>query len=210
MWTARSDRAIAEFKEAIKLNPSFAAAHAVLGSCSIAAVNLRRRWRASKGVSGSARAIRACSSGSADLAAAHYQLAHYSQAIEIGRRSWTLNRNYITGLTYVVAGLAQLGQIDEARVALAALKELDPKLAAVRMTLNACTRIDPESIISSKACVKPGSSSRRDFAWFPRPSGTIANVNIISGAGRCVRLAQATAPIRLTGALVLGRHVVRA
>ena len=41
----------------------------------------------------------------------------------IGRRSWTLNRNYITGLTYVIAGLAQLGQIDEARATLANLKD---------------------------------------------------------------------------------------
>jgi adenylate cyclase len=55
------------------------------------------------------------------LAAAHYQLRHYSQAVEIGRRSWTLNNSYITGLTYVVAGLAQLGRIEEARAALADL-----------------------------------------------------------------------------------------
>jgi adenylate cyclase len=69
------------------------------------------------------------------LAAAHYQLRQYSEAVEIGRRSWTLNRNYITGLTYVVAGLAQLGRIEEARTALGDLKERDPKLAALRATL---------------------------------------------------------------------------
>jgi hypothetical protein len=38
-------------------------------------------------------------------------------------------------LTYVVAGLAQLGQIKGARVALADLQELDPKLAALRTTV---------------------------------------------------------------------------
>src|SRR2546430_17199380 len=43
----------------------------------------------------------------AGLAATHYQLRHYSQAIEIGRRSWALNRNYITGLTYVVAEIGR-------------------------------------------------------------------------------------------------------
>jgi len=69
------------------------------------------------------------------LAAAHYQLRHYSQAVEIGRRSWALNRHYITGLTYVVAGLAQLGKVVEAHAALADLKERDPKLTALRTTV---------------------------------------------------------------------------
>ena len=58
------------------------------------------------------------------LACAHYQLRHYEQAVEIGRRSWTLNRNWPTGLTYVIAGLAQLGRIEEAQTALSIYKEL--------------------------------------------------------------------------------------
>jgi len=69
------------------------------------------------------------------LAAAHYQLRHYTEAVETGRRSWTINRSYITGLTCVVAGLAQLGKIEDARAALANLQELDPKLAALRATV---------------------------------------------------------------------------
>ena len=69
------------------------------------------------------------------LAAAHYQLRDYSQAVEIARRSFALNRNYITGLTYVVAGPAQLGNVEEARTALAELRALDPKFAAARTTL---------------------------------------------------------------------------
>jgi tetratricopeptide (TPR) repeat protein len=69
------------------------------------------------------------------LAAAHYQLRHYAQSVEIGRRSWALNRNWPIGLTYVVAGLAQLGQIDKARAALADLKGLDPNLSLVRATV---------------------------------------------------------------------------
>jgi adenylate cyclase len=135
MWTGRSDRAAAEFAEAIKLNPSFAAAHAVLGAV------LNFRGQSEEGVASVETGIRLSPSDPrlfiwlSGLAAAHYQLRHYSQAVEIGRRSWTVNRNYITGLTYVVAGLAQLGKIDEACAALADLQEVDPKLAAARTTV---------------------------------------------------------------------------
>jgi adenylate cyclase len=135
MWLGRNDRAAAEFKEAIKLNPSFAAAHAVLGPV------LNFQGQSEEGVASVERGIRLSPNDPrlfiwlSGLAAARYQLRHYSEAVEIGRRSWSLNRNYITGLTYVVAGLAQLGRIDEARAALANLQQRDPKLAALRATL---------------------------------------------------------------------------
>jgi tetratricopeptide (TPR) repeat protein len=135
MWLGRSERAEAEFNEAIKLNPSFAAAHAALGRCSISKVSPRR------GSQSVEKGIRLSPSGPrlfiwlSGLAAAHYQLRQYSQAVGIGRRSWTLNRNYITGLTYVIAGLAQLGRIEEALAALTDLKERDPKLATLKATL---------------------------------------------------------------------------
>ena len=131
MWLGPNDRAAAEFKEAIKLNPSFAAAHAVLGAV------LNFQGQPEEGVASVEKGIRLSPSDPrlfiwlSGLGAAHYQLQHYSQAVEIGRRSWALNRNYITGLTYVVAGLAQLGRIEDARTALADLTELDPKLAAL-------------------------------------------------------------------------------
>jgi adenylate cyclase len=134
-WLGRNERAAAEFKEAIKLNPSFAAAHAVLGGV------LNFQGESEEGVASVETGIR-LSPGDprlfiwlSGLAAAHYQLGHYSQAVEIGRRSWTLNRNYITALTYVVAALAQLGRDEDARAALADLREFDPKLAALRATL---------------------------------------------------------------------------
>ena len=69
------------------------------------------------------------------MAAARYQKGNYAQAVEVGRRAWALNRNYFTGLTYVVAGLAQLGNEDEACAALSNLRELAPKLTAARTTL---------------------------------------------------------------------------
>jgi adenylate cyclase len=135
MWTARNDRAAAEFREAIKLNPSFAAAHAVLGAV------LNFQGRPDEGVASVETGLRLSPSDPrlfiwlSGFAAAHYQLGNYSQAVEIGRRSWALNRNYITGLTYVVAGLAQLGRVEDASAALADLTQRDPKLSALRTTL---------------------------------------------------------------------------
>ena len=131
MWTRRSERAIAAFQEAIKLNPSFAAAHVLLGQMySTPAGRKRRSTLAEKGIRLSPSDPRLFIWLPA-LAGAHYQLRHYAEAVEAGRRSWTLNRNWPDGLTYVVAGLAQLGRIDEARAALADLKKLDPNLAVV-------------------------------------------------------------------------------
>ena len=62
------------------------------------------------------------------LAEAHYQMRHYEEAVEAGRRSWSLNRNWPHGLRYVVAGLAQLGRIEEAQAALAELRLMDANL----------------------------------------------------------------------------------
>jgi adenylate cyclase len=135
MWLRRNDRAAAEFKEAIRLNPSFAAAYAVLGAV------LNFQGQSEEGVESVDKGIRLSPSDPrlfiwlSGLAAAHYQLRHYSQAVEIGRRSWTLNNSYITGLTYVVAGLAQLERVPDALAALADLKRHDPKLAALKATV---------------------------------------------------------------------------
>jgi tetratricopeptide (TPR) repeat protein len=126
MWTSRADRAIAEFQEAIKLNPSFAASQAVLGHM------LTYAGRPAETIALVEKAIRLSPNDPRlfiwlpALAAAHYQLGHHEKAVEIGRRSWSLNRNWPTGLTYVVAGLGQLGRVDEARAALITYQGLRP------------------------------------------------------------------------------------
>jgi adenylate cyclase len=135
MWTRRSDRAIAAFQEAIKLNPSFAPAYVLLGQMYLyggrpgEALDL-----AEKGIRLSPTDPR-LSIWLPALAGAHYQLLHYEQAVEIGRRSWTLNRNWPAGLRYVVAGLAELGRIEEAQAPLAELKRLNTNLAFVEGNL---------------------------------------------------------------------------
>jgi adenylate cyclase len=128
MWTRRSERAIAEFEEAISLNPSFAASHVLLGQMYLYA------GRREEAIERAEKGIRLSPSDPrlfiwlVALAGAHYQLRHYEEAVEAGRRSWTLNRNWPHGLRYVVAGLGQLGRIEEAQAALAELKLMDASL----------------------------------------------------------------------------------
>ncbi len=135
MWTRRSERGIAAFQEAIKLNPSFAAAHVLLGQmCLYSSQPEEAISLAEKGIRLSPTDPRLFIWLPA-LAGAHYQLRHYQEAIEAGRRSWTLNRHWPGGLRYVVAGLAQLGRLDEARAALVELRLLNPTLAFVEGNL---------------------------------------------------------------------------
>ena len=128
MWTRRSERGIAEFEEAISLNPSFAAAHVLLGQMYLYAGRREEAIeRAEKGIHLSPSDPRLYIWLVA-LAGANYQMRHYQEAVEAGRRSWSLNRNYPHGLRYVVAGLAQLGRIEEAQAALAELRLMDANL----------------------------------------------------------------------------------
>jgi adenylate cyclase len=134
-WTGRFDRSVAEYQETVNLNPSYAAAHVMLGS------SFTYRGQPENGIALVEKGIRLSPTDPRlfmwlpPLAAAHYQLRHYAESVEIGRRSWTLNRNWPIGLTYVVAALAQLGRVEEAQAALADLKGLDPHLSLVQATL---------------------------------------------------------------------------
>lgn len=135
MWTHRPDRAMSSFQEAINLNPSYAPAHVLLGQMHL------YRGRPEEAIALAEKGLRLSPKDGRlfmwlhALAGAHYQLRHYPQAIEAGRRSWMLNRNWPPGLRYVVAGLAQLGRIEEAKAALEELKLLDANLAVVEGNL---------------------------------------------------------------------------
>jgi adenylate cyclase len=134
-WTRRIERAIAEFEEAIRLNPSHAAAHVQLGQM------YNYTGRPEQAIALEEKGVRLSPSDPRlfmwlpALAGAHYQLGHYAEAVEYGRRSWTLSRIWPHGLRYVVAGLAQLGKMEEAKAALAELKRMDPDLTYSATTL---------------------------------------------------------------------------
>ena len=128
MWTQRIDRGIAALEEAIRLNPSFAAAHVMLGQMY---VYVGRRQEAIELAETGIRLSPAdprLDRWLPALAGAHYQMRHYAEAVEAGRRSWTLNPHWPHGLRYVVAGLAQLGRIKDAQAALTELKQMDANL----------------------------------------------------------------------------------
>jgi len=141
MWTSRLQRAAAEFRQAINLNLSYSAAYVLLGQ------TFTYQGQPEEAIPLVQKGIRLSPTDPrlfislGVLAGAHYQARQYEEAIEIGRRSWTLSRNWPVGLRYVVAGLAQLGRIEEARSALTELKRLDPDLAYVEGLL---TRLYPD------------------------------------------------------------------
>jgi len=135
MWNHRSELAMSSFREAINLNPSYAAAHVLLGQTHL------YRGRPEEAIALVEEGIRLSPKDPRlfiwlpALSGALYQQGHYAQAVEAGRRSWMLNRNWPAGLRYVVADLAKLGRIEEAKAALEALKFLNPNLAFVERNL---------------------------------------------------------------------------
>jgi adenylate cyclase len=145
MWTRRFDRAIAEFREAINLNPSFAAPHVLLGQMHL------YRGHPEEAVIFAEKGIRLDPRNPRQfmwlpaLAGARYQLRQYQEAVLIGRQAWALNPNWPGGLRYVVAGLGQLGRIGEAKAALAELQAHHRSLAHVRAILTRFYR-DPEGV----------------------------------------------------------------
>jgi adenylate cyclase len=135
MWTSRSDRAISAFRQAIDLNPSYAPAYVLLGQMYL------YRGRPEEAIALTEKGMRLSPAEPRlfiwlpALAGAHYQMRHYEEAVEAGRRSWSLNRKWPHGLRYVVAGLGQLGRIEEAQAPLAELKTFDASLSFVESLL---------------------------------------------------------------------------
>jgi adenylate cyclase len=135
MRTRRSDRAMAEFQEAIRLNPSFANPYVFLAQM------YRHRGQPEEAIALAEKGIRLNPRDPrlfiwlSVLAGAYYELGHYEQAVEVGRRAWSLNPNWSAGLRYVVAGLGQLGRIEEVQSALAELKRRDPTVAHAQAIL---------------------------------------------------------------------------
>jgi adenylate cyclase len=127
----QSELAITQMRQAITLNPSFAAALTNLGQL------MNYAGHPEEAIDLIERGMRLSPTDPRlflsllGLAGAYYQARKYHEAVEAGRRSWALNRSWTVGLRYVVAGLGQLGRLDEAAAALAELQPIEPDLAYV-------------------------------------------------------------------------------
>ncbi|HET7382111.1 MAG TPA: tetratricopeptide repeat protein [Pseudolabrys sp.] len=127
MHRRRSDEAIEEFQRALDLNPNFAAAHGYLGFA------LALDGRSDQAIDHIEQAIHMSPHDPQNaifnvaLAAAHYLAGRYSEAVGIARKAMQQRFGLTNGHRIYIASLAQAGQIDEARAALARLMELQPE-----------------------------------------------------------------------------------
>jgi tetratricopeptide (TPR) repeat protein len=123
----RTDEAVDEFQRALDLNPNFAAAHGYLG------LALALDGRSDQAIAHGDQAIRMSPHDpqnavfNVNLAAAHYLAGRYNEAIVYGRKAMQQRFGLTNGHRIYIASLAQAGQINEARAALAKLQELQPE-----------------------------------------------------------------------------------
>jgi adenylate cyclase len=125
----RTNVATAEFRRALALNPNFAAAHGYLGW------TLAFDGQADQAITHLEEAIRLSPHDpqnaifNTGLAVAHYLEGRYTDAVEYSRKTLQQRSAFTAGHRIYCASLAQDGQIDEAREALARLKEMHPDLS---------------------------------------------------------------------------------
>jgi adenylate cyclase len=125
----RTDQAVEEFQRALDLNPNFAAAHGYLG------LALALDGRSDQAIVHLEQAILMSPHDPQNavfnmgLAGAHYLAGRYNEAIGFARKALQQRHGWTGAHRIYVASLAQAAQIDEARAALARLKELHPEIS---------------------------------------------------------------------------------
>ncbi|HYM33089.1 MAG TPA: adenylate/guanylate cyclase domain-containing protein [Candidatus Cybelea sp.] len=121
--------ATAEFHRALSLNPNFAAAHGYLGWAlafdgqnDLASAHLEEAMRLSPHDPQNAIF-------NAGLAIVRYFTGRYAEAVEYSNKALQQRSTFTAGYRIHIASLAQAGRVDEAREALARLKEWHPDLS---------------------------------------------------------------------------------
>jgi adenylate cyclase len=125
----RTDEAVEEFQRALDLNPNFAIAHGYL------AMALALDGRSEKAIAHAEQAIHMSPHDpqnaifNMSIAVAHYLADRYPEAVAFGRKAIQQRTQFTSGHRIYIASLAQAGQIEEAREALARVKELFPEMS---------------------------------------------------------------------------------
>jgi adenylate cyclase len=125
----RTSVAAAEFQRALALNPNFAAARGYLGWA------LAFDGQSEQAIPHLEEAIRMSPHDpqnavyNTGLAVAHYLSGRFVEAVEYSRETLQQRSIFTAGHRIYCASLAQNGQIDEAREALAGLKQVHPDLS---------------------------------------------------------------------------------
>src|SRR6476659_8206336 len=125
----RTEEAVQQFQRSIDLSPNFAAAHGYFGWA------LALDGQSDRAIPHLEQAI--CMSPHdpqnaiffVGLAAAHYLIGRYSEAVNFGRNAVQHRSTFTGGHRILCASLAQAGQPAEARLALQRLKELQPEIS---------------------------------------------------------------------------------
>jgi adenylate cyclase len=125
----QTEEAVAQFRRAIELNPNFAAAHGYLG------YPLAFDGQSNEAIASLLLAIRLSPHDRqnpifmAGVAVAHYLAKRYDKAIEWGRKAVQQAPGIAGIYRILIASLAQAGQISEAHMMLARLRELQPEIS---------------------------------------------------------------------------------
>lgn len=125
----RTTESVSEFQRALELNPNFAAAHGYLGWA------LVFDGQSEQAIIHSNEAIRMSPHDpqnaifTTGVAIAHYLAGRYAEAIATCRKAFQQRAGLTRGTRVYIASLAQAGQLDEARAALAKMKESHPDLS---------------------------------------------------------------------------------
>jgi adenylate cyclase len=141
--TRRTDAAEEEFQRALDLNPNFAAAHGYLGSA------LAFAGRSEQAIAHLEQAIRMSPQDPQNaifnngFAIANYLSGRFAEAVSFSRKALQQRDGWTGAHRIYVASLAQNGQIDEARAALARVKELQPALSITWIEQNVPYTPDP-------------------------------------------------------------------
>ncbi len=127
--TARTEEAVEEYERAIELNPNFAAAHGYLGwALAVAGQSDQAIPRIEEAMRMSPHDPQNAAFN-VGLAVAHYLAGRYNEAVGFARKALQQRYEILGGHRIYVASLAQAGRIDEARAALARMKEIQPEVS---------------------------------------------------------------------------------